>query len=198
MALIGYDEQTSIYNAPVLSVYKPPSGGTTSVPANTGPDAGNTSELVIPMVLTTYAAPIRTPKINTIGVVPMQTTYSGANTSWGGTILAEGPSQLPRIQLEGHIDTPRETDGDYEISALKIEDIRYSFPDYIATLWEGRGAFFASLGYWQKIEPLWFRDPYGRKFTNLKIIDFNASYIEGVPQRNSFSMQLMVPGELVT
>lgn len=161
--------------------------------------AGSTisTSLTIPMTLTTYAGPNRKATVSDVTLMPA--IDEGSNLAFGGHVGGYGNDQLPKITLEGFIDTPvtalidagADTNDPHKnltVWDLTVNGLRQTYADIIAMYFEGR----ASTPTWKRINPNWFIDPYGRQFNNPKIMDFNATYIEGVPRRTNFSMQLVV------
>lgn len=166
---------TSTYDQPVL-VYPTVSGLTISgiLPAN----------ITIPLELTTYSVPSR--KLSTVLLAGMPHTLE--NYSIGGNAVAVGGTELAKITIDGHIDTPTQISGTLALPYIQLDGIRYTYADIIAGFIDGR------LTNWTPQRPSYFRDPYGRRYDNPQVLDFSASYVEAVPGRTNFSMVLVLNG----
>lgn len=151
------------------------------------PASGTQAQNEIPLVLDDYKPPTRTPQTNVVTSIPH---IESANTVYGGTFRSTGSSALNKITMSGYIETPTQKTGDttpYATPLLKVDNKAYTYADLIAMYIEGRLA-----GNRTKVNPLWFRDPFGRVFTNPTIFDFTANYVEAVPGRTTFTMVLKV------
>lgn len=175
MTIYEHDSDSGIFDQPLLS-YGAISGLTVS---------GSSGAIQIPLVLTSYKGPRRTPKIGTVTTIPVM----NENYSFGGNTQAEGASELPKIQIEGQFDTPGVIS-----SGLYLYDIviggttRISYGELIAMCFEGRA--FTDFGFWLPTNPTSFRDPYGRVYNNPRVSAFTATYTEGAPMRQTFSMTM--------
>lgn len=180
--------QTSTYNKPVLH-YSMADDGYVTV-------NGAVDDIVIPMILTQYSGIEGTGLINTVTTMPIVRADQGG-FAYGGNAISEGAISLPRLTLGGTIDTPFDTAGFNDnnggdpvfyapaVNMNWAQNIDYA--EFIIACMEGR----VSQTY-QRFDPTWFRDPFGRQFNNVRIIDFSASYVEGVPGRSSFTATLLV------
>lgn len=143
--------------------------------------------VVVPLTLTSYAPATRNAKVNEVGVLPIITPD---NMAYSANTLLLGGTELPKITFEGFMDTPTVDFNGWQLPELTLNEIRYTYADLIAMYVEGRAAQTPT-GY-GRVDPLSFRDPYGRVYDNPRILDFSASYVESVPGRNNFSMTLKV------
>lgn len=147
--------------------------------------AGGTPATVeIPLVLTAYTSVTRVPTTGLIGTIPI----IDDNFAYGGQTVSVGNIQLPKVSMEGHIDTPVTDSGGWQLPNIVLSGRNLTYADLIAMYLEGR----ASAVGWRRIDPLWFRDPYGRTYNSPFIMDFTATYVEAVPGRNNFTLQLKV------
>lgn len=159
--------------------------GSFSYPPNEGQDSGDIN-YVIRLHLTSYGGPISQTSITPISTIPVFSNQ----IAFGGHALAEGPKQFKKVTLEGHIDTAHQAAGSVRGSLLNSGGRNLTAADYIIMCMEGR--MLETGNWWWKQDPLWFRDPYDRVFSNPKVIDFNAAYVEAVPYRTTFQMTLVV------
>lgn len=181
---VYHDAETSVYNAPALCI--PAISGLT-VPGNVAPDTGAPGQVVY-LHLTSYGG-INAEQINEVTTLPILTV---PGLSYGGQFAAYAPLVLPRITLEGYIDTPCTQSGEYFLPNVHDSGgIKYMYGEIIAMMMEGRANVGAG-GEWQRLDPLWFRDPWGRVYNTPRILDFTGTYVEGVPERTQFSMALKV------
>lgn len=184
---MDHTSETGVYNQPQLVYPAPP-----SVTIN----GSSVSTITIPLLLTTFSGSSRKPTVAQQSFIPI---IVNGGLAYGGNALSLGPSELPKIQLEGTIDTPMvdesaggavpRTDKFFIPNVLVFGYFRYTYGQLIAMFLEGRGAYSTT---WGRVDPTSFRDPYGRVYANPRVLDFTASYVEGVPGRNSFTMQLKV------
>lgn len=187
MPIYEHDTETATYDAPALA-YPQISGIT--VPANLPPDVAN-ANIVIPLLITTYSGPTRAPSVNQVPLLPLIDPKS--NLAYGGNTLSLGVNQLAKIKMEGTIDTPGvETTVAGEPRKLNISSItagttKLTYGDLIALCLEGRVSATYS-----RYDPIWFRDPFGRYYNNPRILDYQANYVEAVPNRTTFSITLLV------
>lgn len=172
-----HTSEVSTKNAPALAY--PKAAGFT-FPANLSPDTGD-SNLVIRMTLTTLGVVTRKAKVNVVQSSPI---LSGS-LAYGASTISQGAMEVPKLQVEGFIDTPSTTTTPI-LPQLTAGSINYSYAEYIAMCWDG------SAGNWNRIDPAWFRDPYGRVYANPQVFDFTASYVEGIPGRTNFTMVLAI------
>ena len=115
----------------------------------------------------------------------------------GGNLLINSPTPLPRIAISGELDTPigvltssattPVSSMSFATPLLKLGTTVLTYGDLIASCIEGRIQISSD---WKVIEPTWFRDPFGRVFSNVKIEKFSATFVEARPGRQTFSMTL--------
>lgn len=165
--------QTGTYNAPVL-VYPTVTGLTIS-----GSSVGS---ITIPLLLTNYSPPMARTSVNIITGMP----FIIPGLAVGGNAVGIGITELPKAHLEGHIDTPLQASGTFQLPFIVLDGIQYTYADLIAGFQDGR------LANWGKQNPSAFRDPFGRQYNNVEVIEFTASYVETVPGRTTFTMVLRV------
>lgn len=178
----------------------PSVAGITNVP-NQDPDEAD-SGVVIPIRLTTYSGPQTKQQLGSIDVMPIFNPNDGGYAV-GGKTLSYGQSELTKIQMEGYIETPcTETTVSGEklnIPTPKFNSMNVTYADLIAAYTEGRanvtsvnagGVILNNM--WVRTNPTWFRDPFGKVYNNPKVINFTASYVESIPGRTTFTMQLQV------
>lgn len=177
---------TGLLGKPAIAFAKPTY---MTVPANQSPDQAS-ADLVIPMILTAYTPPTRKPKVNMVTSLPLMNVYN--RTSWGGSAVSHGPMELPKIQLDGTMDTPTTNFSGWRLPTLQENNAigqRMTYAEFIQACLEGRVEL--DVEDWKKTDPLWFRDPYGRRYDSPKILDFTASFVENVPGRTTFQMTLV-------
>lgn len=186
---VYYQTADTKYSA-ALAFPKP----TGTVPLNAAPDDGNTTELVIRMLLTAYRAPSRNPTVNTITSIPL--IDESSNVAYGGITLSQGVQGFAKVVVEGHIDTPSTEISKFSQPDLIIDGFKMTYGEFIVSAIEGRVA--ALNGVWRRTGPTWFRDPYGRVFNNPTVIDFTGNYVEGVPGRINFNATFALPNPVHT
>lgn len=179
MRLTEHDVQTSIYNKPVLAY-----------PTFAGLSIGTSFE--IPLVITTYSPPNSKNTMNNIAVLPIQ---GSGGFAYGGSAVGQGGSTNPSLVVDGFCDTPTapSTGSSGEsvmISTVTVNGIPHLYSEIIAMCLEGRA--LGTADGWDGLNPLYFRDPYGRQFNNPRIIDFSASYVEAIPGRSNVSITMKV------
>lgn len=187
-----HELETTNYDVPALA-FAPPAG--ISVPGNLYPDQAY-PYTVVQMTITNHTMPSRKAKVNTLSTIPLINVQN--NTTWGGHAVSVGGKEFPKVQIEGHIDTP--TDSDHlPLVTVQATGQRMTYGELILAYTEGRvEAVPLDLGpdwqgmIWRRTDPIWYRDAYGRVFSNPKIIDFTANYVEAVPGRTTFSLQLVL------
>lgn len=148
--------------------------------------------------LTAYRIGTEVAKVANITSLPA--TY-GNTPAYGTNFLIEGTSELPKIQIDGHIDTPFTAAHEYVPlttpitkvgvkvqSSITLDGQRATYGDVIATAMEGR----INPAYPTAVDPDYFLDPYGRVFSAPRIVAFTASYVPGVPYREQFQMTLQL------
>lgn len=170
--------QTTTYNAPALAY--------TKVTGITYPGGSTADPQVIPLHLDQYSGLNAKSNLVQLSVMPIVSE----NFTYGGVVIAEGANELARVTLGGFIDTPTVSSSGFQLCDLKYsaDNSRMTWADFIVTCLEGRVSQT-----WQRFDPLWFRDPYGRQFTRVRMLDFTASYVEGVPGRTTFTTTLLTP-----
>lgn len=187
MAVVAgeHDTESTTYNQPVLR-YPTVTGVT--VP-------GGLFE--VPLLVTSYMPPDYKLITNNIAVMPA--IYSDG-TAISTSAVSRGASSLPRVTLEGTIDSPMTTSNATDTTGTSADTLNFMVPtiligsykatwtEFIVACMEGRAA---TTGY-GRVDPLWFRDSFGRVYNNPRILDFSASYVEAVPGRTTFSMVLKV------
>lgn len=175
--------QTSTFNAPTLAYNGVQGLKYPGLTLGTMPNP-----VTIPLVLDQYSGVTARSNVNVVTTMPV----IQENFTYGGTVVGEGTSEFPRVTIGGYIETPSAVDGDGNLVSLllqKGEDNFYggiSYADFIIMCLEGRVS-----STWQRFDPVWFRDPYGRQFTRVRVMDFNATYVEGVAGRTNFSATLL-------
>lgn len=164
--------QTATYDQPALA-YNPVPGMFV---------AGSPNPYVIQLILQTYSGITAKGTLNTISSMPIVRADQGG-FAYGGIAISEGATELPRLSIGGYIDT---TWVEVNNSGVLMNAVSVTWADFIIACMEGRVS-----NTWQRYDPLWFRDPFGRQFNNVRIIDFQASYVEAVPNRTTFSATLL-------
>lgn len=181
-----HDYETTVYNQCCL--------GLDPIPGVTVP--GNPNPIIVPLRLTSYSGPTIKMRPVVVGTIPLINEQS--NLGFGGSRLTEVVPELPKITLEGTIDSPYTDSGTYELPSITGDSgVRYTYPELILMQMEGRG----DSTYGKRIRPRFFRDPYGRAYGDYmndgskvrpRIFDFKANYVEGAPRRTQFSLVLIV------
>lgn len=137
----------------------------------------------IPITIEQYTAPNAKSNVNVITAMPVATN----NFSFGGSALGHGALQLPTLTVGGFMEAPTvASSSNMRVPDVVVDGVRLTYADLVIMYWEGRA------GNWSRIDPVFFRDSYGRQFLAPTIMDFTASYVEGVPGRTSFTLQLQV------
>lgn len=128
-----------------------------------------------------------------------------SNQGIGGNAIALGVNQLPKLYFEGWIDSPYSVPTTGEDPMTTVPGILggdgniYNFVQLIAAYFQGNVSVSALSGSpWARIDPTWFRDPYGRCYQNPRILTFTASRTEAVPYRHTFTMTLLVGRNTIT
>lgn len=129
-----------------------------------------------------------------------------SNNAVGGNSWGEGVNQLPKLVMAGWIDTPAvEIEvpgmvGTAEVPGIIQDGFRMTYAEIIAMFYEGRTSTYNDYSsvtpgtYWQKVDPLYFRDPMGRVYNNPRIYTFTATRLEAQPFRTNFNMTLQLVG----
>jgi hypothetical protein len=176
--------ETSVYGYPALCV---PAISGLSAPANVYPDAGAVG-IVMYMHPSSYAGPVAS-QLSETTMLPIMTPEG---LSYGGQVVTYGPHTLPRVVIEGFMDTPCSRVGEYLTPQLiDTSGIRYTYAEVITMMLEGRANYLVGGG-WERLDPLWFRDPWGRLYLAPRILDFTSNYVEGIPERNQFTLTLKI------
>lgn len=181
-----YFTQTSVYNSCMLAL--PASG---SVPA-----------MNVPMHLTT----LDSVTVNST-LVPWTTgpvLDQPSNTAAGGSTFGLGINELPKLVIAGFIDTPSVVTTiagqPYRVPNVIVDGLRVTYAEVIAMFYEGRTLTYTNSQsptpgvYWERVDPLWFRDSTGRVYNTPRLYSFTASLIEGLPTRTNFNMTLQLVG----
>jgi hypothetical protein len=142
--------------------------------------------VVVPMHVTSYTPPGASPALNVVSSLPYVNQKS--NYAYGGNALSQGKQDLWKLSCEGYIDTPSSDEiiGGYKFSTPDFgvgKNLLYA--DYIQLAKEDNTGLSRS-------KPYWFRDPIGRVYTDPRILNFAATYVEGTPGRTNFQMTLIV------
>jgi hypothetical protein len=174
--------QTATYDQPALA-YTPLTG--VSVPTSPNP-------YVIPLTITEYTPPMEKTSVNLITQIPI---IQDSNFAYAGTTVADGVVELAKLTCSGFIDSPMTTSTEAYagytaasyVPSITINSIRATWSEFIIMCLEGRVSTD-----WNRYDPLWFRDSYGRQFNLPRILDFTATYVEGVPGRTNFTLNLKV------
>lgn len=161
---------------------------------NKYPDEGN-SNVVIPIRLKSYQTPGGKYGVEPVGSAPL---LRDGSSSIGVKVAAAGVIELTKVTLEGEIDTPCTLSGTYNVPTLTFEAediIRFTYGELIQAATDGSlqtGDTYTPIGNWKRRDPLWFRDPFGRVYNSPRVLSFEASLVEQVPGRNTFSMTMKV------
>lgn len=170
-----HDVETNVYNQPALAFKYSPD---ISIP-------GGPSPVIVPMTLTVSGVPTAASTPTQVIVTPI---VMPSGLVVGSNVLGDAPINQPRISLEGTMDTPLTIDGTDHVPAILVNNtIRITWAEYVVMCMEGRVT-----STYTRWDPLWYRDPFGRQYNNPRIVDFTAQYVEAVPGRTSFTMQLKV------
>lgn len=149
----------------------------------------------IPVHITSYTGVSKAPKLGVQNVIPITMPD---NTSYGGSFVSEGGQELAKLSIDGYIDTPTTNISGAQLSSVTVDGLRTTYAELIAMYIEGRAQSprDANTGTilwgWKRLDPLWFRDPFNRVYSDPRIIDFTAGYVEAVPGRTIFTMKLVV------
>ena len=145
--------------------------------------------IVIPMRVFQYIGLKRDRKLAPMGVIP--SVNPKTNVATGGTFITGGTMELPKLTISGQLDTPvaaATTRSQFATPTLTYFSQRVTYADIIAGCLEGRVTNTDG----SSIDPLWFRDPFGKVFTGIKVLRFDAKYVERVPGRQTFNLGLLV------
>lgn len=192
---------TPIYNKPALRY----------------PQSGSIGEIEIPIHITKLTSQSEGSKVTEVAGGAMLDLAS--NLASGGMAVSYGANELPKIVLEGFIDTPFSTSifngqlypagsvfpgvptypsqplfGTSVANAYSVDGNPLTYGEVVAAYFEGRTSL-ANTYFdvpWQGISPRWFRDSYGRVYTNPRVIALTLQRIEAVPNRVQFTMTLQV------
>lgn len=154
--------------------------------------------------ISSYRIASQTAKLKNVTAIPAYPSFSapGFNRSlYGSNFLVEQPSELPKLVLQGHMDTPMIQASEYVPLAtpntkvgVKVQSTvllagqPVSYGDLITIATEGRaGATKAAA-----VDPDYFIDAFGRQFNKPRIVEFSASYLQGVPFRQNFNITLQL------
>lgn len=149
------------------------------------PAAGSYGQLEIPMRLTSFKPVSRKVELR-VTEVPFRVDPN-PNTI-GYPSFTEAAESIPLLEFEGYMDTPLgNISGSFATPLLYRGGYPITYGDFIAQSFSGE---LSGTSLRERVEPLWFRDPYGRYYSNPKVQDFNCSYVEAVPQRQQFSLVL--------
>lgn len=141
--------------------------------------------------VTTYRIASETAKLQNVTALPAYPSFSapGFNTSlYGSNLLIEGVTELPKLQLQGHMDTPMTQVGTKVQSTVTLAGQPVSYGDVITTAVEGRAGNEKGA----VVNPDYFLDAFGRVFSKPRITEFTATYIQGVPFRQNFTLTLQL------
>lgn len=152
---------------------------------NQYPDAAS-SLFVIPFEVKAYQTPQMKLAVDVTGSAPFVGYALGTKTA------SAGVKELPKITIEGELDTPCTTVGTFNIPSLKLSDPgpNLVYGQIIQMLTDGELSVEGV--YHVRKDPAWFRDPLGRIYNNPRVLSFEASYVEQVPGRNTFTMTMKV------
>lgn len=148
---------------------------------NTGIDQGYPG-IVIPLVVTDYQAPSRKLRLSETTTLPIV----NGSTAYGGSTVIVGPNQNSKLTCSGFVDTPISIQNGWPLPSVQLNGVPCMYMEFIIAAFEGR------LNQWSRVEPIWFRDPYDRVYTNPKVFDVSASYTAGVPGRVNFQLTLVI------
>lgn len=168
---------TGIYNQCVLAL----------------PEAGDYAAREFEMHLTRYdnAAVNST----TVEVASGPMVDMNSSLGFGGNAIAYGVNQLPKLYFEGWFDTPYtvKSKADPMINlGINVGGQMVNVAQYIAAYFQGTAAVVQAHDTWSIVDPLWWRDPYGRQYTNPRVLTFTAERVEAVPYRHNFTMTLLI------
>ena len=158
--------------------------------------ASSTSEdLVIPLRVTSYQGVSRQRTVSQKQTIGRLTLSS--NNRVGGNFIGVGKMNFATLSISGEMDSPIAQFGIYATPTLRYptnnsNSYQVTYADIIAACIEGRVYDADNSNFYESIQPLWFRDPFGRVFTKVKIRAFSAAFVEMAPGRQSFSMTLEV------
>lgn len=155
-----------------------------SLPSVPAPDTSST-DAVFQMTVTDYTPPGGKTGINTVVTIPIV----NGDTMYGGVALMDSAQELRKATVSGFFDTPTTASSTWQLPNVVVTSTgaHITYADYIILCNEGRATVP-----WKRIDPLWFRDPHGRVYTNPRVLDFSASYTEGVPGRVNFQLTLVI------
>lgn len=171
----------------------PPIAGIVAV-ANEYPDqetpvTGESAEVIVPLRIKNYTPPIAKSSIQTVETGYIMSPTDG--NVFGGKATSFSVQELPKAVMDGEIDTPIDSETNLPSIQIEADDTPITYGELIALYTEG-ALQVQSTGIWKRVDPLWFRDPYGRIYENPKILDYTASFVEQVPGRLNFSLTLKV------
>jgi hypothetical protein len=146
---------------------------------------GNSGPFSIKLLLTTYKVASETAHLEVINAIPQ---IYGNTAGYGNSAVLQGASELPKIQIEGYMDTPTVAHSSPLQSAITLDGSPVSYGDLISVALEGRAGTTEG----PAVHPDYFLDPFGRQFDSPRIIAFTAQYIQGVPYRQNFTMTLQL------
>lgn len=186
MANLTFHDSMGTPNYPAIA-YAPISGVT--APANQFPDTADVTNIIVPLHVRSFDLPQSKSQVNVVDVMPIINPHTGQ--SFGGKRVFHGSKDLPKLTMEGFIDTPCTVSGTFDIPQVIIGGSNMTYADLISHINSGQLSI-TSDGEWVRSDPLWFRDPYGRVYNKPRIYDFSGTYVEQVPGRTNFNMVMMV------
>ena len=143
------------------------------------------SPVQIALRILTYKGVTRGRETKSLDLIPNYD--STTNRAYASAMVSTGKMGMPKIQLSGEIDSP--IDPVTAMPTTTVAGYSANYAEMIAAYLEGR---IAGSGSPATVHPDWFRDPFGRTFSGVRIEHFDAAMVENVPGRATFNMTLRV------
>lgn len=156
------------------------------------------STVTIPLFIKSHPVPVRNPKIVEIATLPSQLDAGTWEVSQAA--LFYGASDPLVLELSGWMITPTTksgadtilaptADGSASGTSMGSSFYHWSYGDLICAYMEGRMNPTTNGNVWSKQDPLYYTDPYGRRYSKPTIMAFDFSHVKPVKKQN-FSLTL--------
>lgn len=155
------------------------------------PAVSSYGQLEIPMRLTSFKPVSRKIELK-VTDVPFRIDPNPNTVNYPS--FMETAAAVPLLEIEGYMDTPiGPVANNFATPLLYRRGFPMMYGDFIAQSFSGD---LSGTSLKERVEPLWFRDPYGRYYSNPRVQDFSCSYVEAVPQRQQFSLTLRMTDQV--
>ena len=145
------------------------------------------SPITIPLRVLSYRGLSRARETKALEILPSVDLKT--NRTFNSPLISAGKLSFPKIVISGEIDTPIVSTAT-PLPAVILGGQNVTYADVIAAYLEGR--IYSSIPV--VTDPNWFRDPFGRTFSKVRVESFDAAFVEAVPGRTTFNLTLRVFG----